>query len=199
MDKDETLKYLNKINNKKEDKHLNLKIFGVKLLITITLFLIGAILVKKDDKYKDYIYENIFNKNLSFTELKKTYNKYLGGIFPIEKIVTNTEPVFKENLAYKDKSKYLDGVKLTVDNNYLVPVLESGLVVYIGEKEGYGNTIIIEGMDGIDLWYGNILTTSIKLYDYVEKGSLLGEVKDTNLYLVYTKESKYLNYEEYLK
>lgn len=190
MDKDETLKYLNKINNKKEDKHLNLKIFGVKLLITITLFLIGAILVKKDDKYKDYIYENIFNKNLSFTELKKTYNKYLGGIFPIEKIVTNTEPVFKENLAYKDKSKYLDGVKLTVDNNYLVPVLESGLVVYIGEKEGYGNTIIIEGMDGIDLWYGNILTTSIKLYDYVEKGSLLGEVKDTNLYLVYYKRKQ---------
>lgn len=43
-----------------------------------------------------------------------------------------------------------------VSNNYLVPTLESGIVVFMGEKEGYGKTIIIEQINGIDVWYSNI-------------------------------------------
>ena len=39
---------------------------------------------------------------------------------------------------------------------------------------------------------------SLKLYDYVDKGTLVGEVNNT-LYLVFSKGDKYLNYEEYLK
>ena len=40
--------------------------------------------------------------------------------------------VFKDTLSYKSKINYLDGVELTVDNKYLVPVIKSGLVVFIG-------------------------------------------------------------------
>ena len=86
-----------------------------------------------------------------------------------------------------------------MDTNYLVPVLESGIVLFIGEKENYGNVIIIEGVDGVDIWYGNMKTTSVKLYDYVESGDLLGETLNDNLYLVYSKDGKFLNYEDYLK
>ena len=91
------------------------------------------------------------------------------------------------------------GVKLEVVDKYLVPIIEEGLVVYIGEKENYGNVIIIEGIDGIDIWYGNIENTTVKLYDYVEKNTYLGQTKDNNLFLVYSKEGKFLNYKEYLK
>ena len=72
------------------------------------------------------------------------------------------------------------------------------MVVFIGNKEGYGNTVIIEDLDGIYNWYGNIDNTSLKLYDYVDNGTLVGEVNNT-LYLVFSKGDKYLNYEEYLK
>ena len=99
----------------------------------------------------------------------------------------------------KFASKYYDGVALDVTNNYLVPVIETGLVVYIGEKENYGNVIIIQGMDGVDIAYSNMQTTSVKLYDYIEKGDLLGEVEGNKLYLVYSKNGEILNYEEYLK
>ena len=47
-------------------------------------------------------------------------------------------------------------------------------------------------------WYGNIESSSLKLYDYVEKGSLVGEV-NKYLYLVFSKGDKYLNYEKYIK
>ena len=65
---------------------------------------------------------------------------------------------------------------------------------YIGEKEEYGNTVIIQQIDGIDVWYGNISNTSIKLYDYVEKGNLLGECSN-ELYLVFKKDGNRLDYE----
>ncbi len=80
----------------------------------------------------------------------------------------------------------------------MVPNLNSGIVVFIGEKEDYGNTIIVQQMNGIDAWYGNIDTTSIKLYDYVEKGIMLGETKDTTLYLAFQKDGNFHQYKEYL-
>ena len=61
--------------------------------------------------------------------------------------------MFNEQLVFHDQEKYLDGVKLTVDKGYLVPVLDSGIVVFIGDKEKYGPTIIIQQVNGVDVWY----------------------------------------------
>ena len=58
----------------------------------------------------------------------------------------------------------------------MVPILESGIVLYIGEKENYGQTIIIEQIDGVEVYYSNI-NSNVKLYDYIEKGNLLEYAK----------------------
>jgi len=79
----------------------------------------------------------------------------------------------------------------------LVPSIDEGMVVFVGEKENYGKTVIVENLDGVDFWYGNIASTSLKLYDYIEKGSLIGEVNN-ELYMIFSKDGKYLNYEEYI-
>ena len=39
---------------------------------------------------------------------------------------------------------------------------------------------------------------NLKLYDYIEKGELLGEAKDGKVYLVFSKEGKYLDYKNYI-
>ena len=130
------------------------------------------------------------------TKIKRFYNKYLGGVLPKIK-EDNTSLVFNEKINYSLKEDYYEGVHLKVDSSYIIPSLEEGMVVFIGYKEHYGNTIIIETLDGIHYWYGNISSSSLKLYDYVEKGSLIGEVSN-DLYLVFSKDDKYLNYEEYI-
>ena len=132
-------------------------------------------------------------------EHEELYNQYLGGIIPLDKKIANELTVFSEKLAYDNLSIYHDGVKLEVDNNYLVPVSSEGMVIFIGEKENYGNVIIIEDIDGVDTWYGNIETTAVKLYDYVTKGSYLGTTKGNYLYLVYQKDGEFLDYKSYLK
>ena len=170
-----------------------------RTMLAIIIFLILAIASKSNQHYKDIIMTNIYEKNISFVKIKNLFKKYLGGITPLEKAIDNTTPVFNEKLSYTESSKYHDGVKLTVDNNYLVPTINEGMVIFVGEKENYGNVIIIEGIDGINIWYGNMETTTIKLYDYIDKGNYLGTTKDNTLYLVYEKDGNILNYEEYLK
>ena len=159
--------------------------------------LIILILIKANSNFKNEFYKQVYSNNISFTYVKKLYNKYIGDTEIFDKVV-KTETVFSEKLVYKSKEKYLDGVNLSIDKNYLVPINESGIVVFIGEKEGYGNTVIIQRIDGIDEWYGNVYNVNIKLYDYVKKGNLLGEASN-NLYLVYKKDGNVLNYEEYIK
>lgn len=171
----------------------------LRSMVVIILFLVLAILSKSSSTYKDIIVSNIYEKNISFAKIKKLYNKYLGGITPLDKAIEKEIAVFDEKLSYDEASIYHDGVKLTVNTNYLVPIQEEGMIVYIGEKENYGNVVIIEGIDGVDIWYGNMEKISPKLYDYVEKNSYLGVTKDNTLYLVYQKDGKFLDYKEYLK
>lgn len=171
-----------------------------KVLITIIITLITLITLKSNTKLKASFYKNVFEKNISFAEINKLFKDKFGKPIPFSDVIEKkeTKQVFDEKLQYSDKSKYLDGVKLKVSKNYLVPNIENGIVVFIGEKENYGNTIIVQGTDGVDIWYSNINNTSLKLYDYIEKGTLIGEAKDDYIYLVYKKEGKVLNYEDYL-
>ena len=174
------------------------KVFISKCLILIIIILIGLIIIKKHPEYRSVIKDKIYNNTIKFAEIKKYYTKYFGSLIPIDNLLVEEKPVFNEKLSYKQLNTYKDGVSLTVDNNYLVPCLEDGVVIFVGEKEDYGSTIIVEQTNGIDVFYGNININNINMYDYVKKGSLIGEVKTDKFYLVFFKDGKYLNYKDYI-
>ncbi len=169
--------------------------FISRSLVTVIIFLVGLIICKNNASMKEFINKNIYTNSIKFTQIKNKYDKYLGKYFGTKNTTTS---VFTEKLSYNKANIYKDGVKLTVSDKYLVPALESGIVVFIGNKEEYGNTVIIEQIDGINVWYSNIEQKDIKMYDYVEKGSLIGEVKNKNLYLIFQKDGKYLDYKKYI-
>ena len=173
--------------------------FLIKTLLCFILFLFLAILSKSNHYYGDLIKKNLYQEQIQFSSIKKFYNKYLGGIFPLElKISQNTNYVFNEKITYSKSTPYQDGAKLTVSENYLVPSLYNGTVVYLGEKEHYGKVIIIENDEGIDMWYGNLCNSTIKLYDQIKKGDYLGASCDNTIYFVVTRKNKFLNYQDYL-
>ena len=188
----------NKVLKKKLVLKKTVVTFITKIFITIIIFLIGMILVKQNPKYKITIKENIYENSLKFTKARELYNKYFGSFFSIDNLIYEETPVFNETITFSEKHTYKDGVALTVTNNYMVPSFESGIVVYIGGKENYGQTIIIEQVDGVDVFYGNITTTTINLYDYVEKGELIGETVTNELYLVFQKNGVILDYKDYI-
>ena len=132
-------------------------------------------------------------------ELKKEIGPSTDFIF--KDLIISKEKVllvFNETLKYSDQTLYKDGVALTVENNYLVPILENGMVIFVGEKEGYNKTVIVEQVDGLEIWYGNLENINVNLYDYVEKGNLIGEITDNTLYLVYKKDGEVIKYDDRL-
>lgn len=193
-----TSKFLDNKNSHTKSEKSRLKSFFNKILFCIVLFLSLMIVVKSNPELKDKVYNFIYENNISFAKFKEFYNEYLGGVIPFDNIVdSDTVTVFSEDISYSEKSAYNNGVKLIVSDNYLVPIIESGIVVYMGEKEGYGYTVIVQQVDGVDAWYCNV-SGNVELYDYVEKGSLLGEALDTNLYLYFQKNGEFIDYNAYI-
>lgn len=188
------------IEEKKETPKQNLIfLWMIKLLVTILLTLLTLILLKQNQVYKKNFHKYVFEDHFNFTKINEMYKKTFGSSIPFSNFVKKpVTTVFNEKLVYKEVSKYLDGARLTVEEKYLVPTLQNGMVVFIGKKDGYGNTIIVEGTDGVEMWYGNINKTNLKIYDYIEKGSFLGEVSNNYLYVVFKKDGKILDYTKYV-
>ena len=165
-----------------------------KILLSIIFFLICIIYIKVDSNNKEIFRKIVYDNNLSFNKVSNIYNKYFGNIIPS---IEDNKSVFSGDFSYKSMDNYLNGKLLYVDSNYLVSSLNSGIVVFIGNKEGYNNTIIIQGIDGVDIWYGNVSDSAVNLYDYVSKGDIISKVSDDKLYLVLVKDNNYINYEDY--
>lgn len=185
--------------NRKKNPKIKKKsfIYINQILITSLLTVITLIVLKSNIKVKEIFYEQIYQKNISFAVINNWYQNKFGSPIPFSNLLEEkTEAVFQEKITYSSKEEYEDGVKLTVTSNYLVPSMETGMVIFVGEKENYGNTVIIEQVNGIEVWYSNI-KSSVKIYDYIEKGSLIGEA-DGTLYLVFKKDGNILNYEDYI-
>ena len=175
-----------------------IKTFFSKCMISIIIFLLYLIGRNKINNFDNYIYENVYNKNISFAKFNKWYNEKFGTFFPINNIGESIIEVFNEKLDYKDFKDYKDGVILTVEKNYLVPFIDDGIVIFKGKKKDYDNVIIVQNQDGLDIWYCDIVNDNIELYEYVKKGDYIGEVKDDKLILAFFKNGEKENYKKYI-
>ncbi len=165
-----------------------------KILLSVIFILASTIYIKLSPDNLEYFKKHIFESNLTFTKINNWYHNTFGNILP-----TVTEP--KDNLVSSNsltdaKERYLDGYKITSSGSP-VTIITSGILVYQGEKEGYGNTFIVQGVDGVDIWYGGITDSNLKLYDYVDANTILGNTKDGYYYLVFSSNGTYLSYEDY--
>ena len=198
----EEYRLLKKYNNKHDEKQTSSLKKGItafinQVLICIVLFLTVLILTK-NTSFKDKLYEFIYSYNFSFLEIEEFVKKNFGSIIPSTKNDKDIEMVSSEKLEYKKLTEIDDGVLLEVDKNSLITSLESGLVVYIGEKEEYGKVLILEQVDGTEAWYIGVNLNEFKLYDYIEKGTILGESSDTEIKLLFKKNKEGVDYKIYL-
>ncbi len=175
----------------------SVKLFITKVMITVVVFMSSLILVKNNALYKDIINTKVYMESFDFSVFRNFYEKYFSSIKILDNIIVE-ERVFSEELAFDSVDSYLNGVSLDVNLNYMVPSIESGIVVFIGDVEGYGNTIIIEGIDGVDISYSNIDVNGINIYDYIEKGEVIGITIEDNLKLVFQKDGEYLDYKNFI-
>ncbi len=164
-----------------------------RTLLSIILVLICAIYINISDECLINFHDNLFQSTLPFTTINNLYTKYFGNLLP----TYNTSPVSSEIQEYNNITNYESSYKVTLNSNTF-SFLQSGIIVFIGEKDNLGNTLIVQGTDGVDIWYSNIDAPNLTLYDYVEKDTLIGECLNNEIILTFMKDGNYLSYENYL-
>ncbi|UFJ39048.1 M23 family metallopeptidase [Brevibacillus humidisoli] len=63
---------------------------------------------------------------------------------------------------------------------------ETGWVTYVGEKPGFGTTIVVKLASEREVWYGNVETAEVVVNDWVNPGDVLGKAK------TFTGSTRYL-------
>lgn len=173
----------------KRHSRFNFRKLVTKVLIVIIILLVSLIYTSFSDEnlsnFKKYVFEDSFNFSKINSFYKKLSWKGESKSTAVSKSIDLDTPV-----------PYLEGSSFDVGSLYPVKAISSGIVVFIGEKEGYNKTIIIQGSDGYDIWYGNIENENIKIYDYISKDTIIGDA-DKKLYIVIQKDGKYIKYEDY--
>lgn len=162
-----------------------------KLLEAIIVFLTGMIIVKSNPVMAKNIEKEIYNKSFSFTKMNNLSKKYFGPLIP--KVTEVTQQVFNEKINYIKKEGLENGIKLTVNDNTPIAVLENGMIMNIDN-----NSITIEQVDGVKVIYNNILNKDFKLYDYLEKGEIIGYSASNEISIIFSKEGEKVDYQKYL-
>lgn len=198
-----TKESFNKLNKKNEDTKKNylykfLFTTVVKILIVTILFLSSLIYIKQSDKNKEKYKNFVYNNSLSFAKIYSIYNQYLGDVVPFKNIFKdNTKQVSTEKITYEKIEKEGDGYLLTVLSEYPVSSVQSGIIIKSVSSDKYNNLITIQDKNGLNITYGYLDNLNVKLYDYVEKGEILGTA-NKKLYMVFQKDNEFLSYEKYL-
>ena len=174
-------------NEKEEVKNKNiLKVLFNKLFTVIIFTMFVIICSNYSPKFKSFVIDDVLNTTMDFSKVNNIINK-VTSIFKVNKTMN-------VGLVMNNSEKYMNGVKYKLNGTEEVLVKDSGIVTFIGNKDGYNNTIIIQQSNGYYAWYGNI-NESVKLYDYVEKGSILGSASNEYYYVLY-KDNKAVELDE---
>ena len=176
-------------NKDGQSKRNFIKRFSLKIVLSIFVLFTILSIIKLSPNTKNTIKKELFETNFNFSAI----NSFISKIFPKNESI----PVGDESIKYKKYSTYLNGVKVEMNYGDSINLIDSGIVVYIGEKEGYGKTLIVQQSNGVDVWYGNVENISVNLYDYVNKNAIIATSKD-ELYLVFQKNGEFLDYKDYI-
>ena len=163
--------------------------FLIRTTIAMILFFFFCILIDNDILSLNKVNTSI----IDFAYFRSKTNFLLGNI-----LNKKDKFVSSEKIKYKSIDEYNSSYKLEVDSNYVVKSLKKGVVVFIGNKENLGSTVVINGDDGENIWYSNLENINVYLYDYIPEGTILGSSIGTNIYLTFEKNNQYDTYEKYL-
>ena len=184
-------KYYKKMLSKKKTNN-NDNIWLTKLLLSIIIVLTCLIVTNINNDFKENFKREVLEENLRFNEFNKLYKKLMIDTKENTELVSNT-------IDTTDMKEINGRYRLNYGINYPVEALKPGIIVYEGEKEELGNTIIVQGNDGVDLWYSGINLNDKSLYDYISTNDILGESIEPYIYISIYKDGELLKYEEYFE
>lgn len=165
--------------------------FFLKVMISASLVLSIAILFRADSEYvrpvKQFIVHSM-EQDFQFAAVAKWYEEQFGNplaLLPGRDSGNEKQISEPEEYALPASGKILEefdsnGQRIAIETepSAHVTAMNEGWVRFIGTKEGFGKTVIIQHGDKSETWYGNLSSIDVSLYEFVEKGSNLGKTSD---------------------
>lgn len=181
-------KYYKKLKIKNK---INYGSWMTKLLLSIIIVLICLIVTNFNDELRNVFEQEVLVDNMDFSDFNKLYKKFMVDDEQVELVsnVVDTTDMKEVNGRYR----FNYGI------NYPVEVLKPGIIVFNGDKDELGRTVIVQGNDGVDIWYSGINLDDKSLYDYVSIGDILGSSIEPYLYVSIYEDGNLLKYEEYFE
>lgn len=170
--------YKNKNNTKKSSVF---KTILSKFYTVIIFTMIVIIISNSNSTFRNFLINDVLNNTMDFSKINNFLDK-ITGVYN-KKEETSVFNEIESVIEYKDGYKYL------VSENENIIMRDSGIITFIGEKEGYGNIVMVQQSNGYYALYGNI-SEDIKIYDYVEKGEVLGKSLSDFYYYALYKDDK---------
>ncbi|WP_174524223.1 M23 family metallopeptidase [Neobacillus soli] len=179
-------------NNSGDDGHPLFKkeVFFFKILASVLLFLTIAILFRTHSSALDparNVVMKTMDTDFKFAVVSNWYESRFGkplALLPF----SETDKVGKKEVVQKEFSvpamgKILEnfekngqGIMIETGKGAAVQAINDGFVHFIGVKEGLGKTVIIQHSDKTETWYGNLDEINVKLYQYIDKRTVVGKV-----------------------
>ena len=72
------------------------------------------------------------------------------------------------------------GVLIKTSNSTSVETIKAGVVIYAGEKESHGKTVIVQHPDKSESWYAHLQEINVSLYEEIKKGTKVGKVSPSD-------------------
>jgi stage IV sporulation protein FA len=127
----------------------------------------------------------------SFTGPTAAVPATTGGNAPVWKLPAHWKVV----KAYEPTSAK---VILTTGISDQITIGETGWVAYVGEKPGYGTTVVVRLTQGREVWFGNLDGVRVTKDEVLHPGQVVGTARSVNhsarhLYLGYSINDEFVN------
>ncbi len=179
-----------------QDKWIEKDWFLLRTMIAVVLFLLVAILFKTGSPQLDgvrHFVKHTYAHEFEFVAVQQWYENQFGR--PLALLPMKTDVALEDydnqqmELAYAvpasgmiTQSFEQNGtgilVETAADKN--VEAVKAGFVFFIGEEENLGKMVGIQHHDGGESWYGMLENVTVKLYDHIESGKIVGKVSSSS-------------------
>lgn len=190
----------------------------LRIRLVVSCFIFAAIwgLFQWDHPWanqgKAYV-SSAMNESFRFQSVALWYERRFGGtpsLLPALNAVQQEEaqkvdavskhyfaPVKGKVIAPYETSRL--GVTVETKSDTPVAAIDTGLVVYVGNKEETGYTIVIRHTNGLQSVYGWVEQGKVELNDWIKGGETIGTVSKNSskpsgyLYFAVSKDNKFVN------
>jgi stage IV sporulation protein FA len=169
----------------------NKDVFMMKIFAAAILFLMVGILFKNQSpqfvETRQFV-TGVFEKDFQFATVAKWYEDKFGmplSLLPSSEDVLNDEKSVTEakGMGYAIPASghvltpfKTDGRGLMIETGEKseVKVVKDGMVIFVGNRDDIGKTVIIDHPGGGQTWYGMLESVEVEYYDYVKTGTIVG-------------------------